>query len=305
MSSLRDGATNILSPMLKGLTRLLVSGVRRLDPDFCINLFGSMSRRIGPWLGRSRVGRENLRAAFPEKSEAEIEAILAGVWENLGRFVGELLHIDRLWDWDLLNPGHGRMTRSDPTFERLIEVRDDGKPSLVFTCHLGNWELTAVAAAALGARFALLFRPPNNRFAAEMVQELRRRCMGRLISTKKAAVFALAQEIEAGIHIGMLVDQYWSGGPRVTFFGRPCSANPTIARLARQFECEVRGARAMRLPGNRYRFEMTEPLDLPRDAAGKIDVGGSMQMITSVMEGWIREDPAQWLWLHRRWREAV
>jgi Kdo2-lipid IVA lauroyltransferase/acyltransferase len=101
----------------------------------------------------------------------------------------------------------------------------------------------------------------------------------------------------------MLVDQHESRGVDVTFFGRTCKANPLIAQLARHTNCFVRGLRVVRLPdGNHFRGELTEPLDLPRDAQGEVDIQGTMQLITSVIEGWVREHPEQWLWLHRRWR---
>jgi KDO2-lipid IV(A) lauroyltransferase len=101
----------------------------------------------------------------------------------------------------------------------------------------------------------------------------------------------------------MLVDQHFTKGVEVNFFGRPCKANPLIALLARQVECAIIGLRVIRLPdGNRFRGEITEPLEPPRDADGRIDVKGTMQAITAVIEGWVRECPQQWLWLHRRWR---
>jgi KDO2-lipid IV(A) lauroyltransferase len=75
-----------------------------------------------------------------------------------------------------------------------------------------------------------------------------------------------------------------------------------LARLARNFDCPVFGARAIRLPGHRYRLELTDALVLPRDTHGKVEVATTMQLITSIIEGWIREHPEQWLWMHRRWR---
>ena len=61
--------------------------------------------------------------------------------------------------------------------------------------------------------------------------------------------------------------------------------------------------RVVRLPDrNRFRVELTEAIEPVRDAEGKIDVAGTMQAITDVVEGWVREHPEQWLWLHRRWR---
>ena len=58
----------------------------------------------------------------------------------------------------------------------------------------------------------------------------------------------------------------------------------------------------VRLPNHRFYAELTEEIKPVRDADGKIDVAGTMQAITNVVEGWIREHPEQWLWLHRRWR---
>ena len=77
---------------------------------------------------------------------------------------------------------------------------------------------------------------------------------------------------------------------------------PNRCWLARQTECPIHGVRIIRLPGYRFRAELSEEVKPVRDAAGQIDVQGTMQAVTSVIEGWIREYPDQWLWLHRRWR---
>jgi KDO2-lipid IV(A) lauroyltransferase len=100
----------------------------------------------------------------------------------------------------------------------------------------------------------------------------------------------------------MLVDQHYGNGPEVTFFGRRCRANPMLARLARHIDCPIYGTRAVRLPDHRLQVDLTGPIEMPRGADGRIDVPGAMQAITSIVEGWVREHPEQWLWLHRRWR---
>ena len=101
----------------------------------------------------------------------------------------------------------------------------------------------------------------------------------------------------------MLVDQILTSGVEVTFFGRKTKADPTLARLLRRIECPIHGVRIIRLPDNRFRAELSEEVPPVRDAWGKIDIQDTMQAITSVVEGWIREYPDQWLWLHRRrWR---
>ena len=87
------------------------------------------------------------------------------------------------------------------------------------------------------------------------------------------------------------------------FFGRRCRVSGTLGRMARLFECPIYGANVVRLPDHRYQFEVTAPLLPPRDAEGKIDPAGTMQMVTSIIEGWVRAHPEQWMWTHRRWRE--
>jgi KDO2-lipid IV(A) lauroyltransferase len=125
--------------------------------------------------------------------------------------------------------------------------------------------------------------------------------MGKLIPVGRGAAQSIYRALREGCVVGMLADQH-SAGVVVRFFDRPCVVSSTIGRLARQFNCPIYGARSIRLPGGRFAFELTEALDPPRDAEGNISVTATMQMITSVIECWVREHPEQWLWLHRRWR---
>ena len=284
------------------LTIALLRATRYFDPIKTANLFGRIARLIGPALPEQRIGRANLTAAFPEKPPQEIEAILAGVWDNLGRVGAEFAHIDHIWDYDPAHPENSRIEISSRTHELFARLKNDDKPALIFASHLGNWEFPALAGPAHGVDSAVLYRRPNSAAADRIINEMRRVNMGELIPAGRDAPFRLAEALEQGKHVGMLVDQYWTGGVEVTFFGRKTRANPTLARLRRHVECPIHGARIIRLPGNRFRAELSEEVQPVRDAAGEIDIQGTMQAITSVVEGWIREYPDQWLWLHRRWR---
>ena len=185
---------------------------------------------------------------------------------------------------------------------RFVRLRDDGKPALVFAAHLANWEMPALPGPAHGLPSAVLYRAPNIGAVAEMVMKTRGVNMGRLIRTGLDGAMKAAAALQEGMHVGMLVDQYYVRAVPVTFFGRKTMANPLIARLARQIECPIHGTRVVRLPNHRFYAELTEEIPPVRDAEGKIDVAGTMQAITNVVEGWVREHPEQWLWLHRRWR---
>lgn len=307
MSRFKARLRDTLKPLGGAAVGALAIGMLRttryFDPDKTAKLFGRITRLIGPALREQRIGRANLTAAFPEKSPEEIETILAGVWDNLGRVGAEFAHIDHIWDYDEDHPDpQGRVEIPQRTDELFRQLRTDGKPALVFASHLANWELPALAAVAHRLDTAVLYRRPNIASADRIIQEMRQVNMGTLIPAGRDAPFRLAEALQKGQHVAMLVDQYLTGGVEVTFFGRKTKANPMLARLLRQIECPVHGTRVVRLPGNRFRAELTEEISPVRDAEGKIDIQGMTQKITSVVEGWVREHPEQWLWLHRRWR---
>ncbi|MCS6933404.1 MAG: lipid A biosynthesis lauroyl acyltransferase [Acetobacteraceae bacterium] len=285
---------------------LLVRGgfalLRALGPDRSAALGGLVARGLGPLFPAHRIARENIARAFPEKPPAERAAILRQAWDNLGRTACEYPHLDTIWDWGRAPPGQGRVEFSAGSAAVFDRLRDDGKPALIFAAHLGNWELPALAARAHGLEAAVLYRTPNNRRIARDILALRRGAMGEMIPAGIEAPLRLVRALERGAHVGMLVDQRFGRGPRVMFFGHPATANPLLAELAARFDCPVHGTRCIRLPGNRFRLELTEEIPLPRDAAGRVDVAAATAAITAVVEGWIREHPGQWLWMHRRWR---
>jgi KDO2-lipid IV(A) lauroyltransferase len=284
------------------LAVLLLKAIGRTDPDRMADFGGRFLRRLGPWLPEHRVGRANLTAAFPDWPAAEIDKVLLGAWDNLGRLGAEFAHLDRLWSFDPERPERGRIEFSPGTAERFLRLKNDGKPALIFASHLANWELPAVAAAVNGMDTTVLYRRPNIAEIDRFVGETRSLQMGTLIPTSLDAPVRIADALARGSHVGMLVDQYYVRGVPVTFFGRSTMANPLIARLARRIECPIHGVRAVRLPGHRFRIDLTEAIDPPRNAKGEVEIAATMQVITSVIEGWIREYPEQWLWLHRRWR---
>jgi Kdo2-lipid IVA lauroyltransferase/acyltransferase len=300
---LRDAFKPISEAAVGGITISLLRVTRLFNPDKTADFFGRAAHFIGRRLREDRIGRENLKAAFPEKSPEEIEKILAGVWNNLGRVGAEFAHLDHIWDYDPDHPERSSRIEFGPRTKELFDLlRDDGKPAIFFASHIGNWELPALGAVAHGLDAAILFRRPNSEAADRAIERTRAVKMGTLIPAGRDAPFKLGQALQNGQHVAMLVDQWFGNGVDVTFFGRKTKANPTLARLVRQVECPIHGVRIIRLPNHRFRAELSEEVKPVRDASGQIDIQGTMQAVTDVVEGWVREYPDQWLWLHRRWR---
>lgn len=274
---------------------------RALGPARASATGGWLLRKLGPLTPQQTIARANIAAAFPERTEAERATILNDAWDSLGRTAGEYAHMATLFDYDADNPDpNGRIEVSG--IEHFEALRDDGKPGIIFSAHLANWELPAICAERYGLAATAVFRPPNDPAVAAVIHEIRSGTMGGLAASMRGAAFEMHGVLEKGGHLGMLIDQHFTRGVVVDFMGQKALANPVLAKFARRFDCPVHGVRVIRLAGHRFRLELTPPLDLPRDAEGEIDVDAAIQMMSGVIEGWVREYPEQWLWMHRRWR---
>ncbi len=273
--------------------------LRLMPMNTAIGLFERTARWLGPKTPRHKVAMENLAIAFPEKSIPEREAIARESWAQMARGVVEYGYLDKIFDLDAENLGAGRIEVKG--VDQFIKLRDDGLPGIIFTGHTGNFELLPMAAAQFGLDLQSLFRAPNNRFAASKIAKARKQVAPNLVPSGQGASFQLMSALERGAHVGVLVDQKFRRGIQVPFFGRNAPTNTLLAKLARRYDCPVHGARSIRLPNGRFRLEITDELVLPRNEDGEIDVRGATEMITHVIEDWVREYPEQWLWIHRRW----
>lgn len=279
---------------------VLVELMRLLPTDAAINASARVARTLGPWLPAHRVGRKNLALAMPELSDKERAKVLSDAWDSLGRMAAEFVFVDRIFDVDPDNLNAGRIEVEG--VETFVRIREGGRPSIMFTAHTANWELLAVCAARFGLDVAVLFRPLNNALLGRWLDRVRGSVMGSLIESRKGALLALGAVLERGGNVGLLVDQRFHRGLSLPFFGHPAKTNPALGTLTRRYDCDVYASRAVRLPGGRIRLELKGPIELPRDASGAIDVEATMARVNGIVEGWVRENPGQWLWMHRRWR---
>lgn len=267
--------------------------------DPAIRFADRLARKIGPKTSRHKLMLVNLKRAYPEKSEEERAEIALDSWGNMGRLAAEYVFLDRLFDFDPANPKPGRVEVIGT--DTFLELRENPRPFIVFTAHSGNFELLAVAGSAFGLDVTVLFRPPNNPYVAKRIFDFRKERMGNLVPSHAGSSFALARQLEKGGGIGVLVDQKFRKGLPTKFFGNDVLTNPLLAKLVRQFGCDVFPARCVRLPDNRYRLEIEPKVEIPLNENGSVDVQKTAQLLNDKVESWVREYPGQWLWYHDRW----
>ena len=282
-----------------GTIFLTLKLVRLFPIERSAGIFEGFARWFGPKIWRHKVVLENIAIAFPEKSTSEREKLASDSWAQMGRTLLEYVYLDEIFD---LEPGKVESDRiGTMNADQFIKLRDDGLPAILFTGHLANFELLPMVAAKFGLQIRSLFRRPNNKFAALQVADARKDLGKNLIASGAGASFQLMSALDRGEHVGLLVDQKFRRGINVPFFGKDAPTNTLLAKLARRYDCPVHGARTVRLPGGRFLLEITDELKLPRDENGDIEIRGTTELITGIIEDWVREYPEQWLWMHRRW----
>lgn len=273
--------------------RAAFAAFRLMGIDAASGLGGWVARTIGPWLRTSRRAARNLRRAFPGASAAEIDRIVRGMWDNLGRVVGEYPH---LHDLDVYGGGRVEVVGA----EHIDALRDDGRPGLFFTAHFGNWEITPLGIIQRGLPLAYIYRPANNPVVDRLIYNARDDERIEQVPKGASARRALTL-LEGGGHLGMLVDQRMNEGIPVPFFGRDAMTAPALAQLALRFRCPVVPIKAERLRGARFRLTYYPPLTAEVTGDRVADTTAFMTRVNAMIEEWIRERPEQWFWLHQRW----
>lgn len=243
--------------------------------------------------------RENLRAAFGEEvSEARIMRTVRRSMQQMAMMVMELMLTPRRiteWNW----PHHVRLRNLGPAVEVLL----NGKGVILLTAHFGNWELLGYTLATLGFDINAVMRPLDNPYLNAYLERTRAKTGLKLIYKKGAS--AVADEIlRSGAALCFIADQdAGRKGVFVDFFGRPASTYKSIGLLAMIHEVPVVVGYARRISaGFQYEIGVNRVIH-PQEWQGRPD---ALKWLTReysrAMEEFIRADPDQYLWVHRRWK---
>jgi len=287
----------VFHPLQAAAAVAVYSLFRVLPLDMASALGGWLGRTLGPHLSISSRAVKNLGAAFPEKTPAEIAAIVRGMWDNLGRVAAEYPHLREI---NIYDPDGGFETQGVENIELL---RDDGRPGIFFSAHFGNWEILPLSATQRGLPLDRVYREANNRLVEWLYQHGRAAVEGALIAKGPSGARELLRSIKEGRHIAMVVDQKMNDGIPAPFFGRDVMTAPALAEMALRYDCPVVPARIKRLKGARFQITIFPPLELIRTGDHQADVAATMARVNALIEEWVRDAPEQWLWLHNRWQD--
>lgn len=254
---------------------------------------GWLSRLLGPRLLRFRNIKKNLRAAFPEVTEAELDRLARGVCESIGRVVGELPHLGAI------GAGRRGVKLSIAGEENLAPALD--RPVVLVGAHFSNWEVTPFACTPLTREGHIVYSTVGNPIIDGLILRARNET-GCVYIEKTKAVRLAMEAIRNGESVAMLVDQRVSSGVEVEFFGKPTLVTDLPARLAIRFSTPIIAADTQRLPGGEFRVTFHPPLYADGTLSREVQVLDLTQRMSREIEAIIRQDPAAWFCLKRRWK---
>ncbi len=285
--------------VLEAAAAAVVSATVRRLPRRLVAAIGRGLGRIWAALDRRhvRIASDNLRRAFPEWDEARVQATARGVYAHFA-----MVLLDILWM-------EGRPVEQLVALTE-VEGLDDLKAALARgrgvispIAHLGNWELQGVATALLIGPLAVVARPLDNPALDRRLVSFRT-STGNVVIYKQKALAQILKTLRDGRQVGIMLDQNVQAkdGIFVRFFGRPACTTTVAAALAIKTGCPIVPAHCVRRADGRYRMVYGPIVEWTGSGRRDEDVAALTQQLTSLIEGWVREDPDQWLWLHRRWK---
>ena len=283
MKKLRHIAEAALLCFIFGLSRIL-------PPLAASALGGVIGKTIGPHLPATKRARTNIKNALPDKTPAQINDIITGMWDNLGRVIFEYAHLETI-------------SKKYTQVENIDVLKQyTGKPALIFTAHLGNWEIAPTSVYTQhNINVSSIYRAPNNPYVDRLL--LRTRSLNgaiKPIPKSKSGTKQLFDALKNGKHIGVLVDQKYNEGIAVPFMGIPAMTSPFFAQIAQKLDCPLIPIHLERVKSCHFKVTLLPPLETQGKSTEDI-----VKETHKYLEEWIQQRPAQWLWLHRRWSERA
>ena len=271
--------------------RLIEGLVSALPVETASGLMAFLWRAVAPRLKRHARALDHLARAFPEKPAAERDRIAREMWGHLGRTFAESFHLDAL-------VRDGRVTMEA---QAQLQGVQEGGPYVVCGLHLGNWEVGGTLSSRIGRPIAGVYQPLSNPLVDARLQRLRASLypLG-LFPRSPATMRKLMKIAQGGGSLGFMADLREGKGVAVPFFGRPADTNVAPALIARLYGLKLYAVRVLRQPGVRFVVRIA-PVDVPVTGDRDADVRAATAAIQAHFEAFIRENPEQWMWAHRRW----
>lgn len=249
-----------------------------------------VARLVAPVAGyRTRV-RENLARVMPEMPAEQRKVLEISVPNNVGRTLIEIYSGVEFVDQVKNTPVRGE------GFEEVLLAQSKGKGVLLIAGHFGNYDVIRAVLAARGHPIGALFNPMRNPYFDAHYRKTIGAISQPMFARGRRGLAELVQFLRKGGMVGMMIDQHMPKGSDLTFFGQVARTALSAAEMAIKYDLLLVPVNAIRQPDG-IGFEILVEKPIPHG-----DPVAMTQALNDKLEALIRRYPAQWFWLHRRWR---
>lgn len=259
---------------------------RLLPIEIASKIGGYIFRLLSHTLPVNKVAMKNLAICFPAQSIKEKKETLSKSWDHFGRVFAEIVH------WNNI---------SQEEYKKRVKIhyksKQDLKGALLISAHLGNWELMTRIAKEEGINLCTVYRPANNPYVDNLINNLRKKFGALLIKKGMSGIRSVIKNLKENRTVGMLVDQKTNDGINVPFFELKAKTTPSPAAIALKYKIPIIPVSFIRVKGLNYYVEFDNPIPIKaEDTPYTI-----MSKINKIFENWIIKHPEQWFWFHNRW----
>ena len=273
---------------------------RRLGLSLGAKLAGIIVLSFGRFTREHKLADVNMAAALPELTTQQRKIALRDMWHNIGHVLAEMAHMKRI-----VAQAEKRLHVHGT--EHLRTLKGSGKPFVLVSAHTGNWEINMVVLQQMGFEAGAIYRASNNPIMDKWIVDQRAGYMSHQIPKGAEGSKQMIRLLKNGVSLGALVDQRLNTGDPITFFGRATHAPSAAVKLAHRFDLMVLPMRVCRQTNRHdtayFDVHVEAPFKVRQSDDRQGDTNRAMAHIYARFEAWISDRPAEWFWVHDRWRQ--
>ncbi|MGV6847629.1 MAG: lysophospholipid acyltransferase family protein [Marinibacterium sp.] len=248
------------------------------------------SRVIAPLAGYDRRIRDNLARTHPDMPPAEVRRLVRKVPDNMGRALMETYSGAPFVKIATAAPVTG------PGLDVLAQARADGRPVIIVTAHIGNYDAARASLIAHGFEIGGFYRPLDNPYVNRHYERAITAIGTPLFTQSRKGMANMVRHLKAGGVTAIVADRHAVGGTVMPFFGQPAATSLVTAELALRFDAPLLPVYGIRNSDGMSFTIVTE------DPIPPTDPETMTREVTRRLEDLVRQHMDQWLWIHRRWK---
>tara|TARA_B100000989_G_scaffold287774_1_gene257734 strand:+ start:8463 stop:9326 length:864 start_codon:yes stop_codon:yes gene_type:complete len=257
------------------------------------NLGAIIGKIFGPMFRKKKIIMENLESSKIGKNEIERKKIIKNMWGNYGRILSEYPFIEHF--------DNGRLSNNLEIYgQEIVEkIKRENKNVVFVSGHFNNFELMAMHLENSGIKLAAIYRPLNNYFLNNTMENIRRRYIcKKQIKKGKSGTREFIKLIKEGYSVAMMIDQRVTEGILSNFLNKDAFTTSIPAQIAKKYKMEIVPVYIERYNNHKFKLTIEKPIFFENQKSN-YEITSELNIC---LEKMVKRNPDQWIWSHNRWK---